>query len=667
MATLLDHQRDTMNYLFRVAPDQKGLVVGHYMGTGKTITALTFLQNQPDKVAIIVHPHGLRHIWREDAKKLGVTVDLHKFVTYAELQDFLGSAKSLAGHVLVCDEAHYLSQMLEAAPTRDALRLYKTLVTADRVMLLTGTPIYNSENDFRWLVNIAAGKPVLPLLAQEYRRLFFSRKLIQSVVHTWAVPLVRHGIVAVTAVEVGRWCVNLYRPLRSAQELDIRTLLTIGSSLLSGDVSYIKMMYSEEDVAKVTGMFSALKKPVGTVTSTVGTLLQGAFLRKDSSLAFVAKQGFSLLSPIILYIIMSVAASLLLFFEPSDFYYLDTKKAMRACGRYISLFELPNSAKDANSPFPTVTVTRRPVQYTPAQLRLWVSLTWRSSAAQAFSKLLPADLHLPCEDATVSDAAAKLVGNKAVGSASYWRDVGRVIGNMPEGGQPSNKLGQMLQEMEKVGNQRVVIYSNFWEQGSLLIAAHLKERGLKYAIIAPDTLDTQAILHGFAQGVVPILILHPKMTEGLSVMGARQLHIMEPFLSYSMQQQLVARVSRYLSHAMLPLPQRRVDVFQWYASVQSPIAKAKTHMEALKQWFFKESHLNYFRRTMEYTQDATPDFLAMQNMQKLQGLVDELKKNTHLTSTALTKDESKMKKCCIWEPDVARMQSCMNSLQRRCT
>ena len=235
------------------------------------------------------------------------------------------------------------------------------------------------------------------------------------------------------------------------------------------------------------------------------------------------------------------------------------------------------------------------------------------------------------------------------------------------------KFTSVFATMKKAGLSRVVIYSNFWEEGALLFADFLAAQNVHHALIEPN-LGPDAInvtLEQFETGKLPVIILHPSMTEGLSIKGARQMHVLEPLLSYAKQQQLVARVVRYQSHIMLPLKERNVKVFTWYASVNGLLQFIRRHTTTFKQWLTSQAHVGYFQRTMEFTQDVTPDFMAMQKMDELQSIVDSLKNKSFKSFTAnaqVPADEfdNKMEQCCIWEPDASAVATCMDRYQSKC-
>ena len=72
------------------------------------------------------------------------------------------------------------------------------------------------------------------------------------------------------------------------------------------------------------------------------------------------------------------------------------------------------------------------------------------------------------------------------------------------------------------------------------------------------------------------LLLHPIYTEGITIFGAEQIHILEPIPNLSKKEQLIARVVRYKSHDHLPPEKRHVDIYQWSCEITSILDNTKS-------------------------------------------------------------------------------------------
>lgn len=134
------------------SPDQPGLVVAHGLGSGKTLTSIA-AQEELGLPADVVVPASLRANYAKEIKKH------RKGGPKANIQSLQNVAvKGIVpkAPMLIVDEAHRL---------RDTgTKGYQTIRQArpKKTLLLTGSPLYNRPSDISPLVNIAAGKDVLP-------------------------------------------------------------------------------------------------------------------------------------------------------------------------------------------------------------------------------------------------------------------------------------------------------------------------------------------------------------------------------------------------------------------------------------------------------------------------------------------------------------------------
>jgi len=172
----LPHQKAVINQLVASCPKQRGLLVAHQMGGGKTLTALMMFRNYPKSKHIIVCPSFLKDLYdRESVIVFGkpllentVILDYEEFKIKA-----LTDEEFFKDAILAMDEAHYLVPIFETLDMETFEKLYFVLLTQPKkCLLLTGTPVYNSSNDLRLLVNIAAGKEILPFRETDFMREF---------------------------------------------------------------------------------------------------------------------------------------------------------------------------------------------------------------------------------------------------------------------------------------------------------------------------------------------------------------------------------------------------------------------------------------------------------------------------------------------------------------
>lgn len=212
---LRDHQIRVVNHIRQ----NRGLIAAHDVGSGKTLTAVTAAQCFLEDCAaagkkgkiIVVTPVSLQDNFKKEMKAYGVGKKDMKRYEFYTLQKFAteynhrscgsktsGSKTSGSGEnnrpvMLIIDEAHNLrtdvARAKSAAKSRAvaakgkgkgrtpvvradvAIRCAKT---ADRVLLLTATSVYNDPRDLANLVAMVKGEN--PMNKKEFGRMMMSEK-----------------------------------------------------------------------------------------------------------------------------------------------------------------------------------------------------------------------------------------------------------------------------------------------------------------------------------------------------------------------------------------------------------------------------------------------------------------------------------------------------------
>ena len=138
---------------------QPGLVVAHGLGSGKTLSSIA-AQEALNLPANIVVPAALQENYlKEVAKHTRGDPAKRTLVT---LQRVARGNTPLEDPMLVVDEAHRIR-----APGSKSLQHLKKS-KAEKRMLLTASPFYNSPSDIAPLVNFVAGEKVLPVKKTEF-------------------------------------------------------------------------------------------------------------------------------------------------------------------------------------------------------------------------------------------------------------------------------------------------------------------------------------------------------------------------------------------------------------------------------------------------------------------------------------------------------------------
>ncbi len=157
------HQVETI----RKFRDQHGMVLYHNVGTGKTITALSIYKqilkkNNKLKIVIIVDK-SIKTRWIEDINYVGINMSSIQFIDFFDKKiEFMNLSNSL----VIVDEAHNLYNLI---PQQEYTKPINNLKNAYKILLLSATPFKNSLVEISYLINIAAGKKIIPTVFTEFR------------------------------------------------------------------------------------------------------------------------------------------------------------------------------------------------------------------------------------------------------------------------------------------------------------------------------------------------------------------------------------------------------------------------------------------------------------------------------------------------------------------
>ena len=141
-----------------------GAIAFHSLGSGKTGLALEAIRREqernPDAKALVIAPASLTTNIGNEAKKLGIKVDLSKVKVVSYEKATRDARKLLKENfdIAVADEAHRLRNV----DTQRTRNLREVMVRSKKRLLLTGSPVYNDASDIAPLVNIAYGEKILP-------------------------------------------------------------------------------------------------------------------------------------------------------------------------------------------------------------------------------------------------------------------------------------------------------------------------------------------------------------------------------------------------------------------------------------------------------------------------------------------------------------------------
>jgi SNF2 family DNA or RNA helicase len=163
LTPLLPHQQRVVDKI----KNQPGIIVVHGLGSGKTLTSIG-AQTALNTPTTVVVPAALQENYRKELSKhtTGLSPEIRS------MQDLARKQTPIKSNFLVVDEAHRARE--PGSATYEALRNNQ----AQKRMLLTASPFYNHPADIAPLINLAAGKQVLPGYRKDFESKYIATKKI---------------------------------------------------------------------------------------------------------------------------------------------------------------------------------------------------------------------------------------------------------------------------------------------------------------------------------------------------------------------------------------------------------------------------------------------------------------------------------------------------------
>jgi hypothetical protein len=224
---------------------------------------------------------------------------------------------------------------------------------------------------------------------------------------------------------------------------------------------------------------------------------------------------------------------------------LNSKKLAEATSEFINLVTAEDISK-STIPFPFVTQVTETFAYTSEQLSKFTAMYSKTGGQVT--------------DANLDDLFGKNVSviQREAASMEY---VKKIVGQGYSVGSESGRLSGWYKRTVPrkfkyiaticKSSTRIVMYSSFGEVSRRLFA-YLESEGLGHRVqntlASYPNINIDSVQRNF-EGSQDIILLHPKLQEGISIKGTSKLIIVEPFSDISAKQQVEARVVRMGSHA----------------------------------------------------------------------------------------------------------------------
>jgi hypothetical protein len=655
---ILPHQRKPIEYLVSKCRKQHGLIINHFMGTGKTFTSLFLTKNYPNKNIVLIIPNGLENIWLRDAKILSIDLNNITIIQFKDINNYYKYKNVIKDSILIIDEAHELINIIKYFvnySTDDEEKISKTLdkenkkkdvsvedknkmvdfietvYSSHKTLLLTGSLIVSKLYDIRYLLNLAAGKAVVPYEIVQFRESLYTTKYFDILYKNWFIGIIDNDFLGIIPNSL-RIFINKYsswlNPLATLQ-----IILTRNANTITRIIFPIKPT-SQKQLVLYDSKSSTRSPVLQKLLSLLNDLKTGyyTYALKKSSLYFIK-----------IFIVYIITKGLALALRQLSEYYdenytfdtLDVNK-LKPFGKFVSFYKYGHGTDI----YPEVFLQNKSVPYTDYQLDLWTRF-------------------ISIETSNISAQEAVVLGlNKSITEADLFlnrRNVsytlnGRLIGNIAFNLEEPRKFIDIYNIYINNNMDSTLVYSNSFTSGLLQFAAFLERKNIPYVIYEPslDVDKRNQILDDFKNKKISMLLLHEIYWQGFSIEGVKHFHILEPVNDYYIKEQLITRVVRYKSHYHLKPTQRYVYIYQWHCSFNNVFEYVRTHKTQFSKWLKNDTLMYYFEYLSRYAKNYSPDDMLMQSLNKkdafFKKLYDTVKKvsidNNDIPDT-----------CCIWDPD----------------
>lgn len=549
------------------------------------------MQNYRRSRHVIICPSFLKDLYgRESLKLLGKPLrDTTVVLDYDELHKCLrvGSIEFLRNAVLIMDEAHYLLEMFTNLPATTFQQYYEVLMSLPKKsLIMTGTPVYNAVTDLRILINIAAGKEVVPFREIEYINAFTSPNRSSAALFGYFVTALTSkwttGIVAaVTAYSV--YTLNKIKTMDILNKYTIKLYQNVSDKgIVPGNPTDVFTLIVKEVAMFVKhGHVNEWSIPASMETPNEWSTSLWEFVRShpdtNGYVKFIisekAKTRFLLLMGSLSLMFVYNQLSMLKMLhsrlssqnDPMFYRVMDYEKMKRALGPYLSFYKL----RAGTNGIPTTKENEINLMYDSHQTKLWTRMLYNFLTDQDM-----VDLGITKKTLDYSDGVLPASPVKQVNPQMY-ENFGRMISNTAPKGKFPPKYEKCFELMCKPWKDKrphsAVVYSDF-EKGTASFLEFLEHKrtgiSFRYEVLTPFMSPSQksALLDEFGEQKIDVMVLYAGMYEGISFLKAAQLHILDPPQSYKSLAQLMGRVVRIHSHTGLPLEEQTVEYFHYIAN-----------------------------------------------------------------------------------------------------
>ncbi len=276
-----------------------------------------------------------------------------------------------------------------------------------------------------------------------------------------------------------------------------------------------------------------------------------------------------------------------------SFVEFDTEKWKNFASQYVSYYEV-KLGNDENYPRKELIDAR--FQYTDEQTDFFLSFIDEELNLSQL-KMLLAEKQQNLSD-TYMKTHSSTLQKHLLSDFNSGKDIGNFDFKDDRNERVESRKFLEIYEILKENSGQAVVYSNYYVNGIQKFASFLDRHGMKkdYAFLLPtDSVEKQGqIIQQYNDRAKRILLIHPEITEGISLIGTEQFHILEPISNPTLLDQIIGRAIRFRSHAHLPKEHRLVKVYLWQGQIDYGLFNITTNAGLIKRehWQKKYSEVN---------------------------------------------------------------------------
>lgn len=632
---LLPHQYKTIEYIENKCSNQKGLLLWHHMGTGKTISGLAWIAHITLNYSgnyLIICPPLIKSQWLITAKKMNINLKKSSLIDYDTFQHMINTkSKNIKNKYLIFDECHKLCDIIFKSINEDMLysEINEYLTLGKKILLLSGTPFRNMM-DYAIIINICANDLIMPIthtkLIEKYGdKSIFEKNKQNPMLFNLIKPLLKKLEGNILNNTIIPYIQNRGVSFRNVLEsIFIIPLMIAIKPYINSNMQYVhnklidieEHFYSSNVIAQVQKIFgndstSSIKKLLNFGINS--TKLPDVDDHNSDVIHILKKVSKWILTFVILYIVNMIWDEFRTFvsYRFVNIQHLNNiplkyDSIITDTQRYISYYKYKNDV-DYASINPNIKTFRSILSFNTIMITVLffygkVELELLSFITGRNVKELTIDTQL-------------VLTNKG------YDIYGRVLSNLPEfvydmikipreklytidnttGAISINgmsktiiknhssskfvKLGDWLSRAKKPLKHKVVIYSDYVEQGACLLSAYFTARGIKHVYLSNMlSIDKQTtLLKRFNETFEnKIIILDKNSSEGISLLNIKELHFLEPSINPSVKNQVIGRAVRFQSHKDLKENNRIVDLYIHSSSIFQEEKEKLTFLQKLK-------------------------------------------------------------------------------------